>query len=88
MDINRTVVQPLVDLFQALVSTFQRLITGQLSAQDIFTAIRTSPIFTHPPYLLAFLLCTLPPLLFWVDRLGSQPPSPEVQKKYAQKKTQ
>ena len=34
------------------------------------------PLFTHPPYLLAFLLCTLLPAVLLLDKYGARDPSP------------
>ena len=34
------------------------------------------PLFTHPPYLLAFLLCTLLPAVLLLDKYGARDPPP------------
>lgn len=81
---------PLTEHFTNLVSWLQSLITGQLSPGQIWQDIYRSPFFNHPPYMLAFLLCTLLPLLFLIDNIGKAVPAEKAnwRPKKETKKTQ
>lgn len=73
MDTKSTLFQSFSDSYTLHISHLKQALYEHLSWNNIYNSIRHSSIFTHPPYLLAFLLCTLLPLLVFVDSLGSNP---------------
>ena len=81
---------PLSEHLANLLSWSQQLITGQLSLQQVGHDIYTSPVFSHPPFLLTFLLVTLIPLMFLIDNIGKTVPAEKAnwRAKKESKKTQ
>ncbi len=81
---------PLTEHLANLVAWIQNILTGQLSLEQFGHDLYWSPVFHHPPFLLAFLLCTLIPLMFYIDNIGKTVPgekNPRTVKKET-KKTQ
>ena len=81
---------PLSEHLTNLVSWTQDLVTGQLAVGQIWDDIYRSPVFHHPPFMLALLLCTLLPLMFFIDNIGKSLPAEKAnwRPKRETKKTQ
>lgn len=88
MDINQSLLRPLSETYSSLASYFEQLTSGQLSGQDVFTSVRNLSVFTNPTYITITLICTLVPLLIFIDSLGSKPsPSQRAKEEALRKKT-
>lgn len=81
---------PLNEHFANLISWIQTILTGKVSLEQLWHDIYWSPIFHHPPFMVAFLICTLLPLLLFVDSIGKDVPGESKTKtpKKETKKTQ
>ncbi len=77
---------PLTEHLANLIAWIQSVATGEVSLQQFGHDIYWSPILRHPPFLLAFLLCTLIPLMFYIDNIGKSVPG-EKKGKIAKKET-
>ena len=66
---------PLTEHFANLISWIQNIVAGKVSLGEVWHDIYWSPLFNHPPFLLAFLIGTLLPLMFLIDRIGKDVPA-------------
>ena len=75
-----------MDTLKTLSSSFIDFLTS--SWTDKVDTFKHLPIFTHPPYLIAFLICTLLPAILIFDAYGAREPPPKSKSRVAEKKTQ
>ena len=66
---------PLTEHLANLVTWIQTLLAGKVSWEQLWHDLYWSRVFNHPPFILAFLICTLLPLMLFIDSIGKEVPA-------------